>query len=137
MRDTLLSMVMYREMDRRSAKGAEWGNAMKRMSASDVKNHWGVFVKAVTEGDEDVVVENRREPLFVAISPESYERFRVLSRDEKLRQAKARLKEIGQIQAGRNDDLSDEEIEELGIRTAREIRETLDEMQLGASIQSH
>lgn len=110
---------------------------MKRMSASDVKNHWGVFVKAVVEGDEDVVVENRREPLFVAISPESYERFRALSRDEKLRQAKARLKEIQRLQADRNNDLSDAEIEELGIRTAREIRETLDGLQRDTTSHSH
>jgi prevent-host-death family protein len=104
---------------------------MKRMSASEVKNHWGVFVKAVTDGDEDVVVENRREPLFVAISPESYERFQSLSRDQKLQQARERLKEIERLQAGRNVELTEEEIEEIGVRTAREIRHALDQQLYG------
>lgn len=113
------------------------GNAMKRISASDVKNHWGDFVKAVTEGEEAVIVENRREPLFMAIRPDDFADFEAYLKERRLRQARETLKQIDRIQAGRNDDLSDEEIEEIGIQTAREIRDDLDRALYGRSIPSH
>lgn len=99
---------------------------MKRISATDAKNHWGTFVRAITEGSGAVVVENRNKPLFVAIAPEEFDDYESFLKERKLRRARAALSEIQHLQADRNDDLSDAEVEELGVRAAREIREELD-----------
>lgn len=99
---------------------------MKRMSASDVQNHWGEFVRSVTEEGQSVVVENRREPIFVAISPREFARFQALLREQRLQHARNALQEIERLQQGRNDDLSEDEIEAIGNEAAREIRDELE-----------
>ncbi len=109
---------------------------MQRMSASDAKNRWGDLVKTVVDQGDTVIVESRREPLVVVISPAAYDEFQTLRRAQLLREVRASLQEIERIQAGRNDDISDEEIEEIGIRTAREIRDDLDHALHDATVQS-
>ena len=109
---------------------------MQRMSASDAKNRWGDLVKTVVDQGDTVIVESRREPLVVVISPADYDEFQALRRAQLLREVRASLHRIERIQEGRNDDLSDEEIEEIGIRTAREIRDDLDHELYDATVQS-
>ncbi len=107
---------------------------MKRMSASDVQNHWGEFVRLLTEDGQTVVVENRREPVFVAISPEDFERFQSLVKEQRLQRAREALQEIERLQQGRNADLTDDEVVAIGNETAREIRDELDKRLYGHSL---
>ena len=109
---------------------------MKRMSASDVQNHWGEFVRSVTEEGQTVVVENRREPMFVAISPDDFAQFQALLKEQKLQRARMALREIERLQQGRNDDLTDEDVEAIGNEAARDIRDELDKRLYGHSLSS-
>jgi prevent-host-death family protein len=82
--------------------------SMQRMSASDAKNHWGDLVKTVLDQGETVVVESRREPLVVVISPADYDELQALRRAQLLREVRASLNRIQEAQLEMTRDLSDE-----------------------------
>ena len=81
---------------------------MKRMSATEAKNHWGDLVKTVTEDGEPVVIENRREPVLIAISPADFAELESLRRAQLLREVRASLNRIQEEQLEVTRDLSDE-----------------------------
>ncbi len=95
---------------------------MKRMSASDVKNHWGNFVRTVVEDGEPVVVENRREPILIAISPADFEELEALRKEKRLQEMRATLRQIEERQAELNRDLTAEQADELVQRYIAEVR---------------
>lgn len=95
---------------------------MKRMSASDVKNHWGDFVRAVAEEGESVIVENRRDPILVAISPADYDELQALRRAQLLREARETFREIQEMQWERTKDLSEAEADAIIERLMEEDR---------------
>jgi prevent-host-death family protein len=81
---------------------------MQRMSASDAKNRWGDLVKTVVDQGETVVVESRREPLLVVISPADYEELQALRRANLLREVRESLNRIQDAQLEVTRDLSEE-----------------------------
>jgi prevent-host-death family protein len=97
--------------------------AMKRMSATEAKNHWGELVRAVTEGGEPVVIENRREPVLVAISPADFEEFQTYKRELDLQRFREQLRKIQDVQSKLTADLTEEEAEALVQRALAEDRE--------------
>lgn len=95
----------------------------KRMSATDAKNRWGELVAAVTEQGESVIVENRREPVLVAISIADFDEFQALRKEQKLREFRQQLQRIAEAQTRLNADLTEEEAEALVQRALSEDRE--------------
>ena len=96
---------------------------MKRMSATDAKNHWGDLVKSVAEQGEIVIVENRRSPILVAISPADFEELQVLRKDRRLREIRERLQRIEEAQWKLNSDLTEQEAEALVQRALEKDRQ--------------
>jgi prevent-host-death family protein len=94
---------------------------MQRMSASDVKNHWGDLVRAIADG-ERVVVESRREPILVAISPADYEEFQALQKAKRLQEAREALQRIQERQWELTKHLSDAEADAIIERVMEEDR---------------
>lgn len=86
---------------------------MKRMSASDAKNHWGELTKAVVGAGETVVVENRREPMLVVIPPTDFEEYQTLRREKILREVRESLIRIQDVQLELTRGLSEEDADAL------------------------
>jgi prevent-host-death family protein len=115
-----LSIIMDRIMYIRAERGK---SMTKRMSASDAKNRWGELVDTVVSQGESVIVENRREPMLVVISPSDFDEFQSLRKEQRLREFRERLEQIVEVQAQLNADLTEEEAEALVQRALEEDRE--------------
>jgi prevent-host-death family protein len=96
----------------------------RTVSSNEAKQHWGAMMKAVNEG-EDVIVESHGKPKAVVISPEAFEELRQAREQQRRDQAMRLLNEIEASYDGRNDDLTDEQIEELANRASHEIFDEL------------
>jgi prevent-host-death family protein len=96
----------------------------RTVSANEAKQHWGAMMQAVADG-EDVVVESHGKPKAVVISPEAFDELRRARERLRRDEAIAWLREFEASYDGRNDDLTDEQIEELADRAAHEIFEEL------------
>ena len=105
----------------------------KRMTATDAKNRWGDLIKAVVDQGEPVIGENRREPVVVVISPSEFEEFQALRKEEWLREARATLHHIQEIQRKRTQNLSDAEADALIERLMEEDRLERAEQSLDAN----
>ena len=94
----------------------------RTVSATEVKNRLGAYLKMATQDGDAVVIENYREPSAVIISFEEYQRLRsaqaVLDRQRRL----SELDRISAIQAERNSDLTEEAAEALVQRYLAEDR---------------
>jgi len=95
----------------------------KRMSATDAKNRWGELVDTVVSQGESVIVENRREPMLVVISPSDFDEFQALRKEQRLREFRERLEQIIEVQSKLNADLTEEEAEALVQRALAEDRD--------------
>lgn len=96
---------------------------MKRMSATDAKNRWGDLVRSITEDGDPVVIENRREPVFIAISPADFEEFQAYKKEMRLQRFRKALQRIQEEQLKLTADLTEEEAEALIQRAMAEDRE--------------
>ncbi len=96
----------------------------RTVSSNEAKQHWGAMMKAASEG-EAVIVESHGTPKAVVISPEAFEELREARERARREEAIAWLREYEASYDGRNDDLTDEEIEELANRAAHEIFDEL------------
>jgi prevent-host-death family protein len=96
----------------------------RTVSSNEAKQHWGAMMKAVNEG-EDVIVESHGKPKAVVISPEAFEELRQAREQQRQDQAMRLLNEIEASYDGRNDDLTDEQIEELANRASHDIFDEL------------
>lgn len=96
----------------------------RTVSSNEAKQHWGAMMRAVNEG-EDVIVESHGKPKAVVISPEAFEELRQARERQRREEAMRLLHEIEASYDGRNDDLTEEQIEALANRAAHEIFEEL------------
>ncbi len=109
---------------------------VRTVSANEAKQRWGAMMKAVTEG-EDVIVESHGKPKAVVISPEAFEELRRARARQRREEASQLLREIEATYDGRNDDLSDEEIEKIAVRAGRAInRKVADRLMTDSSRRS-
>ena len=95
---------------------------MQRMSASDAKNRWGDLVKTVVDQGESVVVESRREPLLVVISPADYDELQAFRRAKRLQDAKEALQRVKEMQRELTKNLSEAEADAIIERIMEEDR---------------
>lgn len=96
----------------------------RTVSSNEAKQHWGAMMKAASEG-EDVIVESHGKPKAVVISPGAFEELRQARERQRREEAIQWLEDFEASYDGRNDDLTDEQIEELANRAAHEIFDEL------------
>jgi hypothetical protein len=80
-------------------------------------------VLAAVDDDDTIFVDDRGEPRAAVISIERLKRLREAEAEDRRRVALAWLDEFEASYDGRNDDLTDEQIEELAVRAGREINQ--------------
>lgn len=80
--------------------------------------------------DDAVVVESHGKPQAAVISFTRFEKLRELEEKERRAWALDRLREIEARYDGRNDDLTEEEVEALAVRAGREINRAVAERYL-------
>jgi len=102
---------------------------LKTMSSNEVKQRWGSVMSTAKETDNAVIVESHGTPLVAVISFGRFEKLREFEKREQRERALRTLKEIEARYDGRNDDLTEEEIEELAVRAGREINRAAAERQ--------
>lgn len=94
--------------------------AVKVMSSNDVKQRWGQVMREVTSPDDAVIVESHGKPKVAVISIERLERSIQLETQQRREIGLRAIRDIEEAYDGRNDELSEDEIEELAVRAARE-----------------
>ena len=94
----------------------------RTMSSNEAKQNWGQVMAIADEPGTAIVVESHGKPRVAVIPVEDLETFRKLQqaarRDEGLRV----LREIEAAYDGRNDALTEDEINDLAVRAIREVR---------------
>lgn len=98
---------------------------LKTMSSNEAKQRWGAVMSTVDEPNDAVIVESHGKPRAAVISFERFEKLRELEKKEQRERAMRTLREIEARYDGRNDDLTDEEIEALADRFSREFVDEL------------
>ena len=99
---------------------------VRTVSANEAKQRWGAMMTSVSEGTR-VIVESHGKPRVAVISVDDLERLQALEERERREDAMRLLREIEANYDGRNDDLSEAEIEELAVRAGREINRAVTE----------
>ncbi len=102
---------------------------LKTMSSNEVKQRWGSVMRTVDVPDDAIIVESHGKPRAAVISFERFQKLREFEKREQRERALRTLKEIEVRYDGRNDDLTEEEIEELAVRAGREINRAAAERQ--------
>jgi prevent-host-death family protein len=94
----------------------------KVVTATQAKNTLGALIRQVSTEGETIVIENRREPAAILISPGDFEELQELRKERKRQQAIEAIRNIAARQAALNRDLSEEEADELVQRAIKDIR---------------
>ena len=94
---------------------------IKTMSANEAKQNWGALMRAAREEDGVVVVESHGKPQVIVVSYDEFEEFRSFKEAQRRKELLRRLDEFEARWGGRNNDLTEEQIEELAVRAGREI----------------
>ncbi len=102
---------------------------LKTMSSNEVKQRWGSVMRTVDVPDDAIIVESHGKPRAAVISFERFQKLREFEKREQRERALRTLKEIEVRYDGRNDDLTEEKIEELAVRAGREINRAAAERQ--------
>jgi prevent-host-death family protein len=97
----------------------------RTMSSNEAKQNWGQVMAIADEPGTAIVVESHGKPRVAIIPVEDLETFRQLQQAARREQAMRALREIEAAYDGRNDDLTEEEINDLAVRAIREVREEL------------
>lgn len=88
---------------------------LRTVAPTDIEWTLQAVIDAVRDDEDTVIVESDGAPKAAVISFERYQQLQALEREHAL----GRLKEIERGLGDRNDDLSDDEIDELGTRFSR------------------
>lgn len=102
---------------------------LKTMSSNEAKQRWGSVMSTVKVPEDAVVVESHGKPKAAVISFERFEKLRELEKQAERERALRWLREFEAAYDGRNDDLTEEQIEELAVRAGREINRAAAERQ--------
>lgn len=93
---------------------------IRTMSSNEAKQNWGQVMAVANEPDTTIIIESHGKPRVAVISYDELTAYRAF-RTEQLRQEGLRvLREIEAAYDGRNDDLTDEQINDLAARSGRE-----------------
>jgi prevent-host-death family protein len=97
----------------------------KAVSASEAKNTFGSVVGWVLANQDAVIVESHGEPTVVILPFTEYERVQVLKERQRREEALATLRRLRDEVSARNQDLTDDEVDELADRATREAIDNL------------
>lgn len=98
---------------------------LKTMSSNEVKQRWGSVMGAAGEDGTEIVVESHGSPKVAVIPYESLQELHRLRRENKRAVALQRFRELQSALEARNQDLSDEDIENLSNRFSHEFVDDL------------
>ena len=93
---------------------------IRSISSNDAKQRWGSLMSAVSEDGDEVIIALHGRPKVAVISHEEFQAFTALREKARREEALAWLRAVEQRQAGRNADLTEEEIEALADRATHE-----------------
>jgi prevent-host-death family protein len=99
----------------------------RTVTATEAKNRLGALIRTVSEGDSAVVIESRREPVAILISPGDFEELLQWRKEKQRKAALELLRDYQEKHTSANDDLSEVEIASIAQRAAQEIVEGLRE----------
>lgn len=94
---------------------------VKTLSSNEVKQRWGAVMGSVSRGEGEVIVESHGKPKVAVISYEEFERLKTLRKKQRDAEALAELQRISEEIGNRNDDLTQEQIDELANRFSHEL----------------
>lgn len=94
------------------------------MTAQEAKEHLDALMDRASEGFDDVIVERDGEPRAVIVSFSDFQAM-VELRAARREQAVADLRRISEEVSSRNQDLTDDQIEELANRASREATDSI------------
>jgi prevent-host-death family protein len=84
---------------------------VKTISATQAKNQFGALVESVKDGEGDVIVENRGEPVVAIISASRYDGLERLEKEEKRRKAAETIRSLRGRVLAQSVNFSDQETE--------------------------
>lgn len=93
---------------------------MKTVSATEAKNRLGAFLREVSRGENDVIIESHGKPTAVLLSYETYRQFRELQDRQRRRDAMEALRQLRAEVRARNLDLTEEEADAIADDVGRE-----------------
>lgn len=94
---------------------------LKTMSSNEVKQRWGSVMSTAKEVDNAVIVESHGTPMVAVIPYGEFEQFQKFKLERRRTLALQRFRELQERIGDRNQDLTDEEIEDIAVRAGREI----------------
>lgn len=97
----------------------------RTMSSNEAKQNWGQIMAIANEPGTAIIVESHGKPRVAVIPVEDLETFRKLQQAARREEGLRTLREIEAAYDGRNDDLSEDEIDELANRFAKELYDDL------------
>lgn len=100
---------------------------LKTMSSNEAKQRWGSVMSTVDGPGDAVIVESHGKPRAAVISFERFEKLRELEEKERRDTLLRRLDALESKYDGRNDDLTDEEVQEIAVTVGREINRAVAE----------
>jgi prevent-host-death family protein len=99
----------------------------RTISSNEAKQRWGAVISAVSEQGDEVIVESHGKPKVAVISYEEFERFNELREQQRRAEIMERLRVLEARQLARNNELTDEQVDELADRAAHEAFDDLAE----------
>jgi len=97
----------------------------KTLSSNEAKQQWGSVMSAVSNDGAEVIIESHGKPKAVVISYDEYQGLQQLREKQRREAGLAELQAISELVGDRNNDLSEEQIEELADRFTREVFDEL------------
>ncbi|HEV2073776.1 MAG TPA: type II toxin-antitoxin system Phd/YefM family antitoxin [Thermomicrobiales bacterium] len=101
----------------------------KSISANAAKQRWGSLMGAVEKDGDRVVVESHGKPKVAVVPVHDLERLEALDEREHREEALRRLRALEKKATDRNQELTEEDIEELSVQVGREINRRASEKQ--------
>ena len=92
------------------------------VTATEAKNRLGALMSEVLASNEPVIIELHGRPKIAMITRDRLAEIEEIERKQRHAKALASLDEIAKLNAGRNDDLTEEQAMELAVEVVREIR---------------
>jgi len=98
---------------------------LKTMSSNEVKQRWGLVMGSAGEEGDEIVVKSHGSPKVAVIPYESLVELHKLRRDKKRALALQRFRELKNRLATKNQDLSEQDVEDLSNRFSHEFVDDL------------
>jgi prevent-host-death family protein len=93
----------------------------KRMSSNEAKQQWGTLIKSVRDSDDAVIVESHGTPVVAVIPYDEFMEYRMYNEQRRRQELLKRLDQIEANYDGRNDHLTEEQINDISVKIGREI----------------